>query len=151
MPQHSLSFGRRRVAASGLHPDRIGTLASLFEFDFQSSQWTQQVALDVVVECTQRRDVEHLRLSAAPFACQQLVQGPQEGRQRLAAAGGSNNENVLPGRDARPDLCLHLGRLTDLALEPARHHRMKDAQRCLCLLGCHIRLRPHLSAGGAVV
>ena len=64
-----------------------------------------QVALDVVVQRLERRDVQQpgAGLAAQPLL-DQPVEAPEEGGQRLARAGGGQDQRVLAARDGRPAL-----------------------------------------------
>ena len=86
-----------------------------------------QVALDVVVERLERRDVEH----AQPLAGlrHEPVEEPQEGRERLAGAGRRAQQHVLAGGDRRPALRLRGRRLAERALEPAPGVRREPCER----------------------
>jgi hypothetical protein len=83
----------------------------------------EAVALDVVYEGLQRRDVEHAHAGALARLSDQPVDAPQEGRQRLAAAGGRQQQRVLPGRDVPPAALLHGGRALEALVEPAARGR----------------------------
>ena len=63
-----------------------------------------QVALDVVVERLERRDVEHAQALAR--LRHEAVEEPQERGQRLARSRGRAHEHVLARRDRRPALRL---------------------------------------------
>ncbi len=71
----------------------------------QAVQRAAQIPLDVHPEGLQRRDVQHPRaLSGAVL--HQLVDGVQERREGLAAAGRGDDQGVLPVRDGLPRLVL---------------------------------------------
>ena len=88
-----------------------------------------QVLLDVVAERLERREVEHRRLVAqlsGQAAPDQLVDGGQECRQRLARPRRRGDERVATGLDLGPAAGLHLARaLGEAGGKPARNRRMK--------------------------
>ena len=68
-----------------------------------------EVALDVVVERLERRDVEDLnrvRQRLTQPVDDELIQLPEERRERLAGAGGRENERVRAAGDRGPSLAL---------------------------------------------
>ena len=68
------------------------------------------VSLDVGRESLEGRDVEDPDPGGLlRWPMQQPVDGPEEGGQGLAAAGGAQQERVLPGRDPGPALLLDRG------------------------------------------
>src|SRR5207249_9176603 len=66
----------------------------------QPGERPAEVALDVVVERLQRRDVEEAESLARLGG--QLVDPVEEGRERLARAGRRLDQRVLAGRDRGP-------------------------------------------------
>ena len=99
---HRRAIPLRRVA--GPHADA--------EVGADPAQRRAQVAVDVVGERLQRRDVDEAgaRARSRPRGAAQAVQSPEERRQRLARPGRRRDEHVLAGRDRRPGLRLDLGR-----------------------------------------
>ena len=79
-------------------------------------QRSAQVALDVVVERLQRRDIEQAQSLARRLV--QPVDAGEEGGERLARAGRRLDEHVLPARDRRPAQHLSRRRRGEAALEP---------------------------------
>ncbi len=104
--QHLLALALRRVARA--HPDRQARA--------HARERAAQVALDVVVERLQRRDVEE----AQPFARRlaEAVEAEQEGGQRLSGAGRRLHEHVLAACDRRPGELLRGCRAGEGTLEP---------------------------------
>ena len=95
----ALALALRRVAG----PDGDRQLGA------DPAQRRAEVAVDVVGERLQRRDVDEARSrrsGPARPAAGQPVDRPQERRQRLARAGRRRDQHVLAGRDRRPRLRL---------------------------------------------
>jgi hypothetical protein len=116
VPEHVLALLLRRVArADG---DR--------ELRLQAGERPAQVALDVVVQRLERRDVE----DAQPFARRALqpVDRVEEGGERLAGAGGRLDQRVRAGGDHRPALRLRGRRPVERPLEPGACAIAEDAQ-----------------------
>ena len=102
-----------------------------------------QVALDVVVERLERRDVEHAQALAR--LRHEAVEEPQEGGERLARARRRAHEHVLARRDRRPAQRLSGRRRAERALEPAPCVRREAGERVSGGGGhrrCTIRPRP---------
>ncbi len=79
-----------------------------------------QVALDVVGERLQRRDVDEARAAFALLRGlgDEPVEPVEEGSQRLARARGRREQDVVTLRNRRPGLGLRLGRRLEGAREP---------------------------------
>jgi hypothetical protein len=122
------------------------------------AQWLLEVLLDVGGERLEGRDVEHLDARLVRLRClvsalarpgeerQRLrddrrracalgrgaveaIDADQEGRERLARAGGRRDQRVLAGRDQRPAGRLRCGRsLWKALVEPAAHGRVKQVE-----------------------
>ena len=96
----------RRRSSGGVSPVRTATLGAGRSTPAAAARRADarerraQVALDVVVERLERRDVEHAQALAG--LRQQAVEEPQERRQRLAGARRRAHEHVLARRDRRP-------------------------------------------------
>ena len=95
-----------------------------------------QVLLDIDRQRPQRRDVDDGR--APPLAPagaaggrvgRQPVDAPQEGRQRLARAGGGQDERVVALGDGRPPLCLGRRGGAEAGLEPRPDGGREQVQR----------------------
>jgi hypothetical protein len=100
--RHSLPLPRWGVAAPGEHADRLGRMPGVGKDPLEIAERTQEIALDVVVQSPQRRDIEYPHPAARPGAGQELVQRPEEGRKRLAAAGGRGDQDMITDRNPRP-------------------------------------------------
>ena len=118
LAQHALAFAGRRVAAAGLGADAWERLATKLEEPFEFAQGLRQIAADVAVQRLQRRDVEHTGGARCGGAAREGVQRPQKGRERLAAAGGRRDDEVLTGGDAGPTVRLHVCGRAEAAAEP---------------------------------
>ena len=98
LSQHRLPLALRRVAGAKA------------DADFRPSNAPQggpEVPLDVVGEGLQRRDVRDPHARPEPLGLAgELVDPPQERRERLARAGRRADERVLAAGDPRPSLCL---------------------------------------------
>ena len=140
---HRRAVALRRVA--GADRDR--------EVGPDPAQRRAQVALDVVGERLQRRDVDQARVLSAG-STGEPVEAPQEGGERLARAGGRGDEHVLAGGDGRPGLRLGRGRRLERALEPVAYGRREGGQRQPSVEGSSVQRasgcgRPHSCAPGA--
>jgi hypothetical protein len=72
-----------------------------------------EIALDVVVQRLERRDVEQVnrvRERALEPLGDERVELPQKRRERLAGAGWGEDEGMLAARDRRPSLLLRRAR-----------------------------------------
>ena len=128
LPQHAPAVLRRRVPRAGEGADGGEGLAGGPEALAQLLQRPQEVALDVVVERLQGGDVEDAGGALRPVAADQPVEGPQEGGQGLAGAGGRGDQQVLAGGDARPGGGLHVGGGADALGEPPAHEGMEQLE-----------------------
>ena len=108
----SLISSRRSFA--GVSPVRTATRTLRLE----PGERAAQVALDVVVERLQRRDVEDAQPVAGRLA--QAVERVQERGERLSAARRRLDQDVRAGRDRGPAELLRRRRPGERALEPAR-------------------------------
>ena len=98
----------------------------------QLGQRLLEIALHVVAERLERRDVEDLdrvRQRRLEPAHDQLVQLPHERRERLSGAGGRQDQRVLAARDRRPSQPLRLARRAEPLGEPRTNDRMKRGER----------------------
>ena len=93
-----------------------------------------EVALDVVAQRLERRDVEDARLvgQLAGLLAQphQIVDRREERGQRLAGAGRRGEQGVAAsGADRRPARRLRIGRRAEARAEPVRHQRVEVGER----------------------
>ena len=86
-----------------------------------ADQRAAQVALDVDGERLHRGDVEDAA-AGQPGVGRRVgrepVEGPEEGRERLAGAGGCDDQGVVAAADRLPGACLGGGGLAEAAPEP---------------------------------
>ena len=79
VPEHFLTVGLRRVAGSKTHTDFLGSVGEVVLGDFV--EWADEVALDVIGQCLDGRDVDgvnfllQLAVQRQPY---QLVDDGQE-------------------------------------------------------------------------
>jgi len=86
-----------------------------------------QVALDVVRERLDRGHVDHA--GAVRGAAHELIEAPQERRERLAAAGRRQHQRVLAARDARPAARLDRRRRGEALAKPRAGRIAERRQR----------------------
>ena len=115
--QHHAPLPLRRVAGAHRHA-HVGA---------DAAQRRLEVALDVVAERLERRDVDETRRPLAWTGRRRLgdeaVERPQEGGERLARARRRGDERVSPRGDRRPGLRLGRRRLGEGTREPLAHLR----------------------------
>ena len=114
-----LAFGGGRVATAHRHPDARQLAARGAKGLGDPGQRLGEIALDVGVQCLERRNVEHPRRPLLPDSGRELLQRPEEGGQGLAAAGRSGQQDVPAVGDRTPGQPLDLGRRAEALLEPA--------------------------------
>ena len=122
-PAHPLALGRRRIA--GAHPGAdldIGEPAAL-ELAADARQRRFEIAMNVVRQRLERRDIDDLRL-VGQLSRQTLADEPidrgKEGGERLAGAGRRGDQGVAAGLDRRPGFGLGGGRRDETVFEPGR-------------------------------
>ena len=116
--QHRRALAGRRVAGA----DRDAHVVA----EAEAAQRRAQVALDVVGERLQRRDVDQPRAVLAGRRRRrrdEAIERPEERGERLARAGRRADQHVLAGRDRRPRLRLRRRRRLERALEPVADQR----------------------------
>ena len=96
----------------------LGRLQDPFEGELE-------VAEDVLVEGLQRRDVEDPDPARPPGDAPEVVQAGQERRERLARAGGGEDQRVPPRGDRRPAEPLRGRRRAERRPEPGGHRRQE--------------------------
>ncbi len=121
---HLVAFGGRRVA--GAHPgaDLHLDMAQLAQFLGDSGQRRFEIAVNVVGQRLERRDIDHLHRvgqGASHALAHQIVDGGEEGGQGLARAGRGGDQRVPPGLDPRPGIGLGRRGRAESSGEPARH------------------------------
>jgi hypothetical protein len=103
------AVGLRGVAGAGGDPDHGWGDAGALGFQGDAGERGPQVALHVVGERLQGRDVEHAAAALLVGRWRrggQAVDGPQEGGQGLARPGGGQDQRVLAPADGGPALLL---------------------------------------------
>ncbi len=133
----ALPLGRRRVAGADgrLEPGqreahRAGCRRNALER-------LLQVAVDVVVERLQRRDVQDSHTAGEVRLAPQVVETGEERRQRLARAGWRQDQRALPGGDGGPTQPLRRRRLAQRLAEPLPHRRQEQFER---VVGVHAHI-----------
>ena len=114
--------GGGRVAGAGGDPDVGHRQPRPLGLHGHAGERRPQVALDVVGEGLQRRDVEdpaaRLLLVGRRRVGGQPVEGPEEGGQGLARPGGGQDQGVGAAADRLPALLLGRGGRVERGLEP---------------------------------
>ena len=125
---HALALARRRVA--GAHPGadvHVGQALRLQRFA-NAGQRRFQIAVDVVRQRLERRDVDDLGLvreAAVEPLPHQRVDRREKCRQRLAGAGRRGDQHVAAGLERRPRLRLRRGGRGEALIEPGGDGGMK--------------------------
>ncbi len=117
VPQHRGALLLRRVAG----PDRH------LHVRLEPGQRAAQVALDVVVERLQGRDVDEA--CPLPRLLEQPIEPEEESGERLPRAGRRLDQRVLAGRDLRPAELLRRRRPVERLLEPLTRFRAEEVER----------------------
>ena len=131
--EHLAALALRRVA--GAHGDaHVGA---------DAAQRGAQVALDVVPEGLERRDVDQPHAPLPRVGRRRLgdeaVERPQERGKRLAGTGGRRDQRVLPRRDGRPGLRLGRRGLLERTREPVTDLRRERRERGMCGWHRHVQ------------
>ena len=125
-PELALALPLGGVAGADRDPRQASDTAQCPRGTADPGQRGAQVALDVVNQCLERGDIEDA--GSGPFpgvpgglgvGLHQPIDGPEEGRQSLAAPRGGGDEGVVAGGDHRPAEGLGLGGGREVLLEPA--------------------------------
>ena len=130
-----------RRSSAGVSPVRLATemcgdgFAEALGRQGDPGQRRPEVALDVVGQCLERRDVQDTdeagRLARRRRAGvgREAVQRPQERGKGLAAAGRSVDERVMAARDRGPAAHLGVGRRLEARPEPVADGRRERGER----------------------
>ena len=129
---HALALAGRRVA--GAHPAEdvnIGQSLSAQRFAYPSER-RLEVALDVIRQRFQRRDIDDLRL-VTETAFETLPHQPVDRREKrgqcLARPGGCGDQHMPAGLDRRPRRRLRRGRRDEIAVKPGGDRWMEEGGR----------------------
>ncbi len=111
-PDHLAAPGGRGVAGAHRYANDAGA--------HNAFQRRPQVALDIIVERLQRRDVQHSRAAfrGAIRMQHQRLNRPQERGECFAGAGGRDQKRMPARRDGRPALFLRRRRATERPRKP---------------------------------
>ena len=129
MLRHGGALARGRVTRAYRHANGDVGPTALLEDRLDALQRDLQVGVDVVAEGLQGRHVDDLGALGQRTVlalADQVVDGGQEGRQRLAGTRGRSDQRVLPLLDDRPGALLDVGRLVEPVLEPRGHGGMEE-------------------------
>ncbi len=126
--RHLRALARRRIARADADAD-LGKLHAAFgRIHGELRERRLEVAMDVVRQRLERRDVEDRRVVAErclEAAADQRVHACEEGRERLAGAGRRRDQNVFARADPRPAGHLRFGGRTESLAEPSCDERME--------------------------
>jgi hypothetical protein len=125
---HLGALAHRRVAGADADPDVRKANAGLGEVGGELAERRLEVALDVVGQRLERRQVEDRGLIGErprQAAADELIEAGQERGQRLARAGRRRDQDVVAGGDLGPAVALRGGRLAEAVAEPARDERVE--------------------------
>ena len=126
---HALAFARRRIA--GPHPgaDIDIRQALLPQGGADARQRRLQVALDIVRQRLERRDIDDLRL-VAQLALDALphqgIDRRHEGGERLAGPGRRGDQDMAALANGRPGLRLRGSGRSECPIKPCRNGGMKQ-------------------------
>src|SRR6185437_9806758 len=123
-----------RTVARVARPHRDANLGErlprLLESQPQLRERHLEVAMDVVAQRLERRDVEDLycvRQRRVEAALDEAVDLPQKRRQRLARPGRRQNQGVRPARNRRPPQPLWIARPSEGVAKPLPHDPVERA------------------------
>ena len=122
---HAPAIGLGGVAAARHRADVRPVHAVLGSQRVERGQGAEEVAGDVVVEGLQGRDVEDPDRSCGELAAGELVDGPEEGGERLSAAGWGGEQDVGTLGDDGPGELLDGCRRAHLLGEPGADERVE--------------------------
>ena len=120
-----LPLARGGVPRADGHRQRRERLPELLGGGEDAVERHAEVALHVLVQRLQRRDVEDAHAGRASGVSPQVIQRRQERGERLARPGGGEDQGVLASGDGRPATDLRPGRLAESLAEPVAYGRVK--------------------------
>jgi hypothetical protein len=129
LAQQALTLGRGGVAGANGGFEARQRSAHLPGGLGDSFERGLEIAMDVVVERLQRRDVEDAHSARQRPLTPQVIEAGEEGRQRLARAGRRQDQRMPSGGDGRPSLALRRSRFAQGRAEPVAHGGEEEAQR----------------------
>src|SRR4029079_9841484 len=118
----------RRVARPHRDSDFGEGLFGFGETFLQLSQRALEIALNVVVQRLEWRDVEYVngvRERSRAAVDDEIVQLPEKRGQRLSGTRWCQNQGVSAARNRRPDLLLRSARLAEGLVKPLPDERME--------------------------
>ena len=121
LADHSRTRRRRCITRADCDANLGELLPGFCEAFLQLRQWPLEIALDVVVQRFQRRDVKdvnRVRERRREPIDDEVVQLPEERGERLACAGRRENERVRATRNRRPPLPLWRARAAEGFVKP---------------------------------
>ena len=120
--RHRSALRSRCVTCSDQRANVYFRQAQRFQFFLNTFQWRLQVALDVVTERLQRRDVDDVR-RVVEFSfnseANEIVDRRHKRRECLTGTGRRGNQRVAMLLDLRPRVELRIGRHGESPAEPA--------------------------------
>ena len=132
LADHRRALGRGRVAGADRRGDPRAVEAQLGRQPLDGGARLGEVLVDVAAQRLQRRDIDdaHLvRQRTGQAFLQQVVEGDEERRQRLAGSGRRGDQGVPAVADRGPAARLPRRGRADLVREPALDDGMKRRQR----------------------
>ena len=154
-PAHPLTLGRRRVAGTHPRADLDVSEPPPNELLPDAGQRRLQVAVNIVRERLQRRDIDNVgRVGQIPFEAlpDQIIDGRKKRRERLARAGRGGDQGVPARLDRRPGFELRRGGRGETLGEPRGDRGVEECSgACIGPGGCGGRgdaLPPARAAGG---
>ena len=130
--RRTLALGLRRVA--GAHPRADCDIGQALCTERLSNAGERhvEIAVDVVRERFQRRDIDDLRLIleaiSEPLA-HQAIDGTEEGGERLAGAGRRGDQHIAASLDRGPSVALGRRRRGEALVEPRANCGVEEIER----------------------
>ena len=126
---HALALARRGIAGAHPGPDLDVRQPLRAQGLADAGERCLQVALDVVRQRLQRRDIDDLRLVSEPPLqplSNQVVDRRQKGGKCLAGSRGRSDQRMPPRLDGRPRLRLGRRGRSEAAIEPGGDRRLEQ-------------------------
>ena len=117
---HPLAFALRRVARTDIDLDRLRRITPSLRRALQADQRRPEVALHVVKQRREGRDVHHGEARTFFWLAAEPVERPEECGQGLVAAGGRDHQRVVARGDRWPAQQLDLSGLRNVSENHAR-------------------------------